>query len=356
MPTQRHFGAQIFSLDVTFLAAGFRQRNVRVHFHPKGDFNMLWKALPIMTAAVLLNSAQAGQKDFVFTAADPPTQSNLHPIDLPGATSTRALGISPEGEIVGGYSIGSASHSFLISKDTVTTLDPPYGISGTSLAEGINPQGDIVGLYSDHGTVVGGDPFRTRSYLRDSAGNFSQIDFPGAENTFAIKISPRGQVVGCYHHQDKDWFVAGGGTMHGYVYQNGSYESLPVPGSMHNGITRDGRLIVGVVWPTSDEFHAYKVEDGFYQLLNLPSYVVSSDARDVNPSGEIVGYFVDSSNRTHGFLFNEKDFSVIDFPGDDVIFTRASGINPKGDIVGQYATRDSSGVLHTHGFVATRHR
>jgi hypothetical protein len=44
------------------------------------------------------------------------------------------------------------------------------------------------------------------------------------------------------------------------------------------------------------EFHAYKVEDGVYALLDLPSQAVLSDARDVNPSGEIVGYFVDSSN------------------------------------------------------------
>jgi hypothetical protein len=26
---------------------------------------------------------------------------------------------------------------------------------------------------------------------------------------------------------------SGGGTMHGYVYQNGSYDSLPVPGTMN---------------------------------------------------------------------------------------------------------------------------
>ena len=144
--------------------------------------------------------------------------------------------------------------------------------------------------------------------------------------------------------------------MHGFVYQNsGGYQSLPVAGSMHNGINRDGRIIVGVVFATPTAFHAYKVEDGVYALLDLPSYVVSSDARDINPSGEIVGYFVDLSNKTHGFLLNKKGFSQIDFPGADVVFTRASGIDPEGNIAGQYTTRDSSGVLHTHGFVASRH-
>jgi len=143
--------------------------------------------------------------------------------------------------------------------------------------------------------------------------------------------------------------------MHGYVYQNGSYQSLPVPGSMHNGITPDGRIIVGVVFPTPTEFHGYKVEDGVYALLDLPSYVVSSFPWDINPSGEIVGYYLDASNKNHGFLLNRKGFSPIDFPGADVVFTRAIGINPEGNIVGVYTDRDSSGVLHTHGFIATRH-
>ena len=301
-------------------------------------------------------SAKLGVAMLVGTAVamSQPIQFNFRSLDVPGATFTNALGINPEGDIVGRYFIGAASHSYILSKGTLMTVDPPYGITGTSQAFGINPEGDVVGFYSDQGTIVGGDAFRTRSYLRDASGNFTPIDFPGAENTFAIKISPTGQVVGCYHRQNADFAVSGGGTMHGYVHQNGSYQSLPVPGSMHNGITRDGRIIVGVWFPTPTEFHAYKVEDGVYALLNLPGYVASSDARDVNPLGEIVGYFVDSSNKNHGFLLKKEGFTSIDFPGADVVFTRAFGIDPQGNIVGAYRTKDAWGVLHTHGFVATR--
>jgi uncharacterized membrane protein len=298
-----------------------------------------------LTLAALLGTA---------VAMSQPTQFTFRSIDVPGATATRAFGVNPEGDIVGNYNIGAAVHSYVLSKGTVTTVDPPFGIKGTSAAYGINPQGDIVGLYADDGTVAGGDARRTRGYLRDAAGNFHRIDFPGAENTLAIKISPSGQVVGCYHHQDKDWDVAGGGTMHGYLYQSSGYQSLPVTGTMHNGIVRDGGLIVGVVWPTQSESHAYKVENGVYTLLDLPSSVASSFAWDVNPSGEIVGYFLDGSNRNHGFLLNRKGFTQIDYPGKDVVFTRAVGINPQGDIVGVYTNVDSQGMSHTHGFVASR--
>src|SRR5437016_14341310 len=101
--------------------------------------------------------------------------------------------------------------------------------------------------------------------------------------------------------------------MHGYVYQNGTYESFSMPGTMHNGITRHGRIIVGVWFPTPTEFHGYKVEEGDYQLLDIPNSI-SSDARDVNPSGEAVGFFIDSANKTHGILLSKVEITTIDFP------------------------------------------
>ncbi len=89
--------------------------------------------------------------------------------------------------------------------------------------------------------------------------------------------------MGCYHHhQCSDFAVSGGGTMHGYVYQGSASQSFAVPGTMHNGIARHARIIVGVVFPTPTTFYAYKVEDGDYQLLDIPNSI-SSDARDVNP-------------------------------------------------------------------------
>jgi len=305
----------------------------------------------LVTATLLFATAIA--------MGDPP-QFNFRSFDLPGATATLAFGINPQDDIVGRYFMPGVSHSYLLSNGAVTTFDVPYGIPGTSAAWGVNPEGDIVGLYADYGTVPGGDKFRTRAFLRDTSGKFTHIDFPlgidpegniiRAENTFALKISPTGQVVGCYHNQNADFAVSDGGTMHGYVYQNGAYQSLSVPGTMNNGITQDGRIIVGVWWPTQTEYHAYKVENGVYSLLDLPSYAVLSDARDINPLGEIVGFYVDSSNRHHGFLLNRAGFTPIDFPGADVVLTHALGIDPEGNIVGMYVTRDG----HPHGFLASR--
>jgi len=303
--------------------------------------------LLVVGLTVPWGTALAGVKDHLnFKSID---------VDLPGVTLTQAFGINAEGDIVGRYQVGSVVHGFLLSEGTFTTIDYPGGISGTTSPQGISSEGVVVGLYTDHGTVAGGDALRTRAFLRDASGNFTAIDFPGAENTFAIKVTPAGQVVGCYHHQNSDFAASGGGTMHGYVYENGTYESFSVPGTMHNGITRHGQIIVGVWFPTPNEFRAYKVEEGDYQLLDIPNSV-SSDARDVSRSGETVGFFIDSANKTHGFLLRKGDVTTIDFPGDDVVSTQARGINPQGDIVGFYVSKDASGKLHTHGFLATRNK
>jgi len=273
-------------------------------------------------------------------------------VPLPGVTLTSAIGISAQGEIVGRYAVGAVGHGYLLSDGTYTTIDDPNGI-GSSQAQGINEEGEIVGLYTvPVAKTVDPTGAFTRSFLRDSDGTFSPVQFPGANNTLAIKISPRGKVVGCFHNLSFDTTT----TMHGFVMQDGNYEEFPMPSTMHNGITPNGRTIVGVVFPTVTTFHAYKVEDGVYALLDLPSYVMWSDARDINRSGEIVGFFIDSANKTHGFLLRKGEFTTIDFPGGDVVSTQARGINHQGDIVGLYVSKDALGVLHTHGFVATRNK
>src|SRR6266540_290791 len=108
-------------------------------------------------------------------------------IDVPGASSTEAFGINPEGNIVGSYLNAAGLHGFLLSKGAFTTIDVP-GASGTA-AFGINPQGDIVGGYSN---ATG-----THGFLL-SKGVFTTIDVPGASYTEAHGINLQGDIVGRY--------------------------------------------------------------------------------------------------------------------------------------------------------------
>jgi uncharacterized membrane protein len=73
---------------------------------------------------------------------------------------------------------------------------------------------------------------------------------------------------------------------------------------------------------------------------------------DINDVGEIVGRYEDGTGKTHGFLLSAGNFTSIDYPHPDVAFTVAAGINPRGDIVGQYrlAAEDENRVRH--GFLS----
>lgn len=65
-------------------------------------------------------------------------------------------------------------------------------------------------------------------------------------------------------------------------------------------------------------------------------------ASGINPAGRVVGRYVDSVGRQHGFLLSAGQFTTIDFPG--AVATSANGISPSGDIVGNYTAPYIAGV------------
>ena len=62
--------------------------------------------------------------------------------------------------------------------------------------------------------------------------------------------------------------------------------------------------------------------------------------------GNVVGYYSDASNHTHGFLYNGSGYTILDPTGSAI--TLATGVSG-GNVVGIYL--DSSN--HYHGFLYT---
>ena len=72
----------------------------------------------------------------------------------------------------------------------------------------------------------------------------------------------------------------------------------------------------------------------------------------INNSGQIVGFYWDSSFQSHGFLDVNGTFTNVDVPGS--AWSEATGINNQGDIVGVYQTSVSSPNVISHfyhGFI-----
>jgi hypothetical protein len=278
---------------------------------------------------------------------------NYASIDYPKAIRTRTFGISPGGVIVGDYRDSSGTlHGFLLVGGRYVTVDVPGAIIGltgvlpTSL-RGINPGGDIVGFYlappgsSANCTVAAAPPCQKGFLLH--RGTFSTVLFPGHEGSIPQRITPTGHIYGCYH--DLDYM----GSMFGFTRTaRGTFTSTDVPASMSNGATPDDSTIVGLysdltTMPSHD--HGYVIQNGNFQSFDVPDSTLTW-AWDVTPSGSIVGEFRDTAGVFHGFLRTADGYTSLDFPA--AIGTHALGINPGCAIVGTYT--DANNL--THGFLA----
>jgi probable HAF family extracellular repeat protein len=153
-------------------------------------------------------------------------------IDVPGAFSTRPIGINDAGQIVGTFRDATGQHGFLLSGGTFTTIDAP-GAANDTEASGINAAGQIVGVLYD-GT-------RGRGFLL-TGGNFTIIDVPGAFGTRPIGINDAGQIVGTFNDAR---------GQHGFLLSGGTFTTIDAPGAANDteasGINNTGQIL-GVLY------------------------------------------------------------------------------------------------------------
>lgn len=321
---------------------------------------MRTKLVSILTfgAALLFPAIPSAAQSFNFTAIDVPCSACTGGI----ARVTVANGINPGGDIVGAYvdALGG-QHGFLLSSGQFTTIDFPGAVA--TIANGISPSGDIVGNYT---APVSSAPVDSPAYCPAAGstacikgflyrkGKFSTVLVPGHPGAVPRRITPDGDIYGCLHDFDLMASMFGASwTRFGDISltANGGELADPsqsVPNSMNNGATPDGHTIVGH-WTEmmTGHTHGFVVQNGIFQSYDVPGSVVTV-IWDINPGQEFVGTYVDNTGKRHGFL-QLPDGSApvaINYPGASATIT--FGVNGGGAIVGQY--RDTSGK--THGFLA----
>ena len=179
------------------------------------------------------------------------------------------------------------------------------------------------------------------------------IIFPGAIETEAHGINAFGEIVGSW--------VDGSGNTHGFLYNAGTYTSFDYPGSNSTvpwAINNAGDIVgihdnnvgfllkggLGGVFSTTNgeardinNFDFISNIAGFTSLDGEQFLVIYPGAADtlsfgINDALQVVGYYVDSSGNSHGFLDNQVTYSTIDVPGQSVTF--CIGVNTLGQIVG----------------------
>jgi probable HAF family extracellular repeat protein len=164
---------------------------------------------------------------------------------------------------------------------------------------GINARGDIVGVYTSAN--------KTNHGFLWSDGTCTTIDFPGAKETRAWKITSRGRVLGGYVGSDS--------RTHDFTLSEGQFTTIDLPGA---------------AWPTLD-------------------------TGGINDHEEIAGWYCDTpvcagAGDIHGFLLNDDGFTIIEVPGFTCVTPLA--INSHGNLVGAYST--NAACTDLHGFLLIR--
>ena len=108
------------------------------------------------------------------------------------------------------------------------------------------------------------------------------------------------------------------------------------------GVNNYGQ-VVGSYLDTSRKWHGFLYKNSTYTMVDNPSGTEGTQASGINDAGQIVGTYFDSSGTKHGFLYSGGTY----MPLDDPLATKgtqAIGINDTNQIVGNY--EDSSGTKH----------
>jgi len=272
-------------------------------------------------------------------------------LEFPSALSTGGGVFDPLTTQISDFVLGTGSGTlisatFLFQMESILPVPPEAPLAYTnidipgasnSFASNINSSGQIVGGYVDSlGTE--------HAYVTDKRGGFTTVDFPGAVSTFGSGINDQGDVVGSY--------VDTAGTTHAFLLSNGNLSSLDPPGSIFTlafQINNRGQ-IVGEYDPGTGPIHGFVFENGTFTDIDqgvVANGFTFTEAVGINNRGEITGDFFDP-NMFRSFVDRSDVFQQFEVPSQGDTFM--GGLNDSGDIVGFFVDTNFS----FHGFLKTQ--
>ena len=291
-----------------------------------------------------LRSADGKTKSFTAPGADT-THGDFN--------GTYPMAINSFGAVTGPYQ-GSDEvlHGFLREPNgSYVQIDVPE--AGTVAFQGtwptsINDKGDVAGFYFDATGAHG--------FVRSRNGMVTKFNNPNAANGTYVALeqglNDDGAVVGWYFDAN---FVA-----YGYVREpDGTFNTVEPdassPGTLLGGINRSGAS-AGYYVDTSGLFFGFlRKKDGTTTVFQASGEdaVEGMVAFTLNCGDEITGVTVDSNNANHGFVrFASGKIKIFDAASPNTGTgsnqgTRPTTINDVGDVIGYYV--DENNV--SHGFI-----
>ena len=145
------------------------------------------------------------------------------------------------------------------------------------------------------------------------------------------------------------WAVLCSALLSGTVVAADQYVSFDVPGAATTGaqgISADG-VVVGFYVDSGGKQHGFQLSGGTFTTIDYPG-ALSTGARGVNAQGDIVGVHVDTAGLpgggNRGWLLQQGVFKDLNYPGH--MNTIPVKITDQGVIVGCYHDTDTMGTMH----------
>jgi hypothetical protein len=239
----------------------------------------------------------AGHPSIGYVVYPPYLQLSFRNEEYPGASGTVVTSLNNKHQFAGYYADnGGAIFGFIQTNGLWSKYRHPGAKGRGSKTEllGINDLGYAVGIYS---AASAAGAFE----LDEATAHFSAVT-PGksASKVQATGINGAGDICGYY--------TTATGKIVGFLLRQGTYHVFSYPGSSDTralGITLQDR-IVGSYF-ASGVRHAFLLTDplrqgGTWESFDDPSAVGKTVATSINVHNDVVGYYVDASGNTNGFV------------------------------------------------------
>jgi hypothetical protein len=301
-----------------------------------GSYMETWGNVPLSIDPDIEDATIVGN-----TGAKIYTYGPYQSFDYPGAACTAAYGINNTGQIVGGDSNtgqcdftargggGSGLYAFLDNNGSFSTIVPQLAYP---IAQGISDNNSL-----SLGQIVG-DTVSNGFLTPSPYSNYTSIVYPNSIGTEAYSINDDNQIVGTY-------WVSNDGTTAGFLDDNGVFTSITDPyGSATIAVGINGQSEVAGSTSTGFGFLWYAGSTGDLVSVNYPGQ--PTYLQGINSNGQMVGYYTDTNDIPHNFLYNsaEGSFGLLSDYANGY-YTIMNGINDAGQIVGMYW--DTQGYVHS---------
>jgi hypothetical protein len=248
------------------------------------------------------------------------------PIDVPVPNrGTVARGVDSGGDMVGKwFDTSGGTHGFFRNAGggfLLFDVPLPGATAGTTIANSLNNNGMIVGEYKAPTSIsicLAPVPL-SHGFMRNADGNFTVIDVPGAVATSARGVDDSGNIVGAYVTIPASTTTCSPSAVinvHGFVRDsNGNYTTLDFPGATNTVLFRIGdsgditglytaaavtiEILSDNIPPSSPVISFVLFQNGTLTSLNIP--YPNPSTRGINPGGDVVGVYTDAQG-DHGFV------------------------------------------------------